>query len=299
MKNSMKNSMMGLSGIGVLAMLFVISAASATASGDISIMQWYPQGSNYVFVCNPGFAATTYDFSFGDGQKLMDMTSNNVYHTYTQSGEYEVACTASNETFNKVYLLRVGVGTNQTVPPIGDQSAELQIAPYFPQGPDGRDYVFNCNAFGFTPTSYDWDFGDGQKLYDMPVNDVFHRFDQSGSYTVNCAASNSAYRVGASKIIAGGIPETPTNTSDSESNAAVLSVAPYYPQGSVYVFVCTATGFTPTSYDWDFGDGSKLLGMSSDNVWHAYGSGTFDVSCTAMNNETSETGLLQVVQTPT
>ena len=296
--------------IVLVTMIFVIAAASATADGGgVSIMPWYPQGSNYVFVCNAGFPATSYDFSFGDGQKLFDLTTNNVYHTFTQNGVYEVSCGASDQNYSEVYLLRVSVGTEQTVAPIDNQSATLEIAPYFPQGPNGLDYVFDCNAQGFTPTSYDWNFGDGQKLYDMPVNNVFHRFDQGGPYTVNCAASNSEYRVGASQIIAGGIPETPfppgngtptppTNTTPpvTPNATVVLSVAPYFPQAGNYVFICAAAGITPTSYDWQFGDGSQLLGMSANNVWHSYAPGNYTVSCTATDGVTSVQGTLPVDQ---
>lgn len=289
--------------IVMMAMLFAIPAVSAAAG--LSIMPWYPQGNNYVFVCDAEFSATSYDYSFGDGERLFDMTTNNVYHTFLQEGEHEVACTASNETYSKVYLLRISVGTTQTVPPIGDESAVLEIAPYFPQGPDGLDYVFICEAMGFTPTSYDWDFGDGEKLYDMPVDNVFHRFGESGLYRVNCAASNSAYRVGASKIIAGGIPETafpPGNGSETnasepdETPATVLSIAPYFPQGGDYVLVCDASGFTPTTYDWDFGDGSKLTDMSWNDVWHTYGPGVYDARCTARNDVESAQDTLQIIQ---
>jgi PKD repeat protein len=130
-------------------------------TGYISIASWYPQGMNYIFICNPSFGATSYDWNFGDGQKMFDVSNNNVWHTYSSAGIYEVTCTATNGVHTENNILKIKVGAIQDIPP-GNTSASVNIAPYFPQGQNGNEYVFNCNANGFTPTSYDWNFGDGQ-----------------------------------------------------------------------------------------------------------------------------------------
>lgn len=65
--------------------------------------------------------------------------------------------------------------------------ADLFVKQWYPKG---GNYVFVCEAQGFTPTAYDWDFGDGQKLYDVTNRDVFHRYDNGGQYVVSCTASD-------------------------------------------------------------------------------------------------------------
>jgi len=72
-------------------------------------------------------------------------------------------------------------------------SASLTIASGFPQG---HNYVFNCNAKGFTATSYNWYFGDGQIQVATPSNNVYHTYVSTGQYTVACrSADGTKYAV--------------------------------------------------------------------------------------------------------
>ena len=67
-----------------------------------------------------------------------------------------------------------------------EKSVTVSIAPWYPQG---NDYIFYCRANWFKATSYDWFFGDGQKLLNMRENNVYHSFED-GAYTVTCIARN-------------------------------------------------------------------------------------------------------------
>jgi plastocyanin len=70
-------------------------SSSRRVSADLTIDPSFPQGDNYVFACTPqGFSATNYNWYFGDGQILFNVTNDNVYHTFSGPGEYHVACTA-------------------------------------------------------------------------------------------------------------------------------------------------------------------------------------------------------------
>jgi hypothetical protein len=62
-------------------------------------------------------------------------------------------------------------------------SATITIASGFPQG---NNYVFYCEANGFTATSYNWYFGDGQIQVAASSDNVYHTYTSSGSYTVSC-----------------------------------------------------------------------------------------------------------------
>jgi hypothetical protein len=213
---------------------------------------------------------------------------------------------------------------NQT----GDVS--LAVAPYFPQG---GSYVFVCSAQGFTPTAYDWYFGDGQFQLNSLNSNVYHTYS-SGSYTAQCVARNDN-RSGADTLAISIAPAAPNaTTADQTSNQTgsgnqtgnntggetggnnqtdsnnrtgeidstnmtlsnvSLSIAPYYPQANSYIFQCNATGFTPTGYDWYFGDGSFLPGVANDNVHHTFlANGTYDVICSATNGMISGNASLPV-----
>ncbi len=76
--------------------------------------------------------------------------------------------------------------------------------------------------------------------------------------------------------------------------SASLTVKQWYPKGRDYVFVCTATGFTPTSYVWRFGDGSQQR-TSGNDVYHTYvNAGAYSVSCDAVSAAVTKTGLLSI-----
>lgn len=83
-----------------------------TVSGtsvDLRIKQWYPQGRNYIFVCDEtGYTATSYLWNFGDGHK-QTTTSEDVYHTYANAGPYTAQCTASGGGVSKSDTLQITV----------------------------------------------------------------------------------------------------------------------------------------------------------------------------------------------
>ena len=284
----------------VAAMALLLGFVMPMASADVQISPWYPQGMNYVFHCvNDVAAPTSFDWSFDDGQKLHDMQFDNIYHTFEAPGTYEVACTASNGVDTQVSLLKVTVGATQDVPPVITNttdnetnstnvttvSTSVNIAPYFPQGDFGQNFVFECNTEGFTATSYDWDFGDGQKMHDVSNANVWHTFSTDGSYAVECTATDSVIsQVGEIHINVGGIVEYPTDLLD-----ATVAVAPYYPQGMNYVFTCDTDAFTPASYTWMFGDGQQLVDVTNSDVWHTYDvAGNYTIECDVKDSDGSQ-----------
>jgi hypothetical protein len=64
---------------------------------SLGIGEWYPQGRDYLFVCDANFAAESYDWNFGDGEQLIDVQNANVLHTYADAGSYSVYCAASGQ----------------------------------------------------------------------------------------------------------------------------------------------------------------------------------------------------------
>jgi hypothetical protein len=86
------------------------------------------------------------------------------------------------------------------------------------------------------------------------------------------------------------------NYCSAQGNGSVdLSIAPWFPQNKSYVFVCDVSGFTPTSYNWYFGDGQYQFNSPNQDVWHTYAAnGTYNVSCTATNGTVTDSDTLQI-----
>jgi len=155
---------------------------------DVTVADSYPQNSSYVFLCDAtGFTPTNYYWYFGDGEIQPNSTNQNVFHNYLANGDYTVACTATNGTVWQTGTLDVAVSSYPAPQP--EASVAVTVAEYYPKN---SSYVFYCTATGFSPTGDDWDFDDGQFLYDLAPDNVYHTFTENGNYHVTCTASDGS-----------------------------------------------------------------------------------------------------------
>jgi PKD repeat protein len=123
-----------------------------------------------------------------------------------------------------------------------------------------------------SPTSWYWDFGDGTSSTEQnPV----HVYNKMGRFTITLKASNSA----GSKILRRAnyitvtAPKPPASafTANKVSGKAPLTVT----------FTDTSSG-TPTSWSWDFGDGTPK--STEKNPVHTFNkAGKYTVSLTTTN----------------
>jgi len=129
-----------------------------------------------------------------------------------------------------------------------------------------------------SPTSWYWNFGDGS--YDTSQN-PYYIYSGAGSYSVELTASNSE----------GSDTLTRTNyiTVSSSEVAPVADFVGTPTSGTaplIVTFTDTSTG-SPTSWYWNFGDGSY---DTSQNPYYIYsGAGSYSVELTATNSEGSDT----------
>jgi PKD repeat protein len=96
-------------------------------------------------------------------------------------------------------------------------------------------------------------------------------------------------------------PTNQTNETNLTSGNVSLMVAPGFPQDLSYVFVCNAS-FPVSTYNFAFGDGSQLMGLIDNNVYHTYSSpGNYTVTCTATGGNVTgnaSIGISAGTQTP-
>jgi PKD repeat protein len=142
------------------------------------------------------------------------------------------------------------------------------------------------------PTSWTWDFGDGST---STAQNPTHTYATQGSYTVSLTASNPQ---GASTETKAGyvvVDAPPAPVAD-------FTATPRSGTAPLQVTFSDASTNSPTSWAWDFGDGST---STEQNPTHTYGTpGSYDVTLTATNATggsapTTKTGYVTVLHTVT
>ncbi|WNY23344.1 hypothetical protein MmiHf6_06510 [Methanimicrococcus hongohii] len=203
-------------------------------------------------------STSTYLWNFGDGTTSTD---KNPSHTYNRTGTYTVALTVTNPcgaTDSVVKTSYVSVGNV----PVADFSG----TPTSGVGPLSVQFTDKSQGSSLT---YSWDFGDGTT---STSKDPKHTYSAEGTYTVKLTVKNTYGENTATKdkyITVGNAPR-------ANFQADVLSgVAPHPVQ-----FTDLSTG-NPTSWYWDFGDGST---STAENPKHTYQkSGYYNVTLTVKN----------------
>lgn len=118
------------------------------------------------------------------------------------------------------------------------------------------------------PTSWSWDFGDGSPA--STQQNPIHTFAANGTYNVCLTATNAggSHQV-CKSVVVSGIPAT------------VADFSWVNPNGGLVNFTDLSSN-NPTSWSWDFGDGSAL--GTAQNPSHVYSSNnTYNVCLTATN----------------
>ncbi|WP_319507716.1 PKD domain-containing protein [uncultured Methanolobus sp.] len=196
-------------------------------------------------------------WDFGDGS---NSTSQNPIHNYTSVGTYTVSLNATN----------VG-GSNISTQLNYITAAEVPVANFSANVTSGAVPLsvnftdMSTNA----PVSWFWDFGDGTN---SSIQNATHTYTSVGTYNVSLNVTN----VGGSNF-------------SMQTNYITVAIAPVagFSSNVTSGAVPLSVNFTdesansPTSWFWDFGDGSN---STSQNPIHNYTYvGTYTVSLNATN----------------
>ena len=198
-------------------------------------------------------------------------------------GIYTVTLTTTNnngeDTEKKVNYITVGVV------PVADFITEI---PSFQQG-TRTQYVRFIDTSAGNPTSWFWDFGDGQNSSEQ--SPPLHLYNKDGTYTVSLTVKNvfgENTRIKTNLIVVREGPRV-----DFEADRTLVSV-------NQYVHFTDLSTNSPTDWKWDFGDGSSGTGQNPDHAYHQ--SGIYSVTLTASDVYTSishtKRNYITVVNTP-
>ncbi|MDD3135964.1 MAG: PKD domain-containing protein, partial [Methanoregula sp.] len=214
-------------------------------------------------------AVTAWHWDFGDGTTSTDQ---NPLHTYTPGGTYTINLTITH-----------GNGTNTLVKKGYISAYALPVANFTASATSGvtpLSVTFTDQTTG-APTSWLWEFGDGTTSTEQNPTHIFTTPGSSTTtYTVNLTATNPGGSTTTSKIdyitLYSAVPVISFTASPRVSGAVPLNVQ----------FNDTST-LSPTSWYWDFGDGTNSTEKNPSHIYTAVGS--YTVNLTATNIHGSNT----------
>jgi len=209
-------------------------------------------GLTVLFTDQSTGGAVSWQWDFGDGTAFD--TTQNPQHVYARAGTFTVKLTvrnASGASASATDFITVG-GTA----PVANFTFEVA----------GLRAIFTDASTG-NPTEWSWDFGDGTPA--VTTQNATHTFPTPGAYNVTLTVKNIAGQSSKSTFVTVTLGNAPV--ADFKFQASGLSV----------IFT-DASKNSPTSWDWDFGDGSAH--GTQQNPSHTYASAnTYKVTLTATN----------------
>jgi len=196
--------------------------------------------------------------SFGDDKAIQ---YDDAWHTYSEPGTYNIAVTVSDEApggagTTKTQPVTVQVGTGNQAP-IARLSVQREYEHILAYGSSSFDEEG-------TPLTYQWDFGEGSYIGDaravketcdtplvtLTVSDGDLKDTIQGSFSGYCSMRYDL------------LPSAKFNLTWSRTT----------------VFVDGSESSRETGFNWDFGDGTKAVGLKASHTYTA--SGTYNVTLT-------------------
>ena len=208
---------------------------------------------------------TSWEWHFGDGSRS---TAQNPSHSYDTPDTRTVTLTVIGANGEDSISRTVTIGE-------AGITASFTFNPTSPVA--GRTVQFTDTSTG-SPASWAWDFGDGSA--GVSPNPA-HTYEFVGSYMVTLTATNASGSSRASQTVR-----------VTAALAASFTCNPTSPTaGQTVQFTDTSTG-SPTSWAWDFGDGSAGV---SPNPTHAFtAAGSYQVTL-AVQNATESRSINQTI----
>lgn len=246
-------------GFGWSGTNFVPGSGSVTIACLVPISAWSSTANYYTQTfSNTSTNTGTTLWDFGDGNTS---TLTNPTHIYAQAGSYTVCMTETNACGTDSTCSTVNVCTSMPVSSFTALPNQLDIDCF-----DGTSSV---------PTFWMWDFGDGNT---SATASPTHTYATAGTYTVCLIAGNGCGQDTSCQTVTVTCVNTVSNYTYSTTNLTTT-------------FTNGSTGL-PTSYLWDFGDGTTSTSQDPVHVYAASGS---YIACLIASNVCGSDTICQTV----
>jgi PKD repeat protein len=213
-----------------------------------------------------------WEWKFGDGTSSLEQ---NPLYTYNEPGSYSVLLNVSQTgggSVSTIYHNFIKVSAVPLTPPVADFSGKPTsgVAPLV---------VTFTDLSTNTPTAWNWSFGD-DSLENATQQNPVHSYTNPGTYTVSLNATNAAGLNITTKRSYINITAAPVGPVVDFSGTPTSGISPLTVQ-----FNDTSTGFVnPTTYHWDFGDGSTSTEQNPSHTYTANTSENFTVTLNVTGN---------------
>ncbi len=235
----------------------VISFPSLPQAGCV------PYTTTFTSIVNTPDNVTSYLWDFGDGATS---TAASPTYTYTLQGTYNVSLTATTSTgCTEQLVLNNAISTGRV--PVVNFTALPNPACTFG--------AIQFNGIVSEGDTWQWNFGDGGT---STVQNPVHTYTDTGSYTVSFSATNNGCGVTVTKPAF-------VKTKPPISNFGYTNDCQ---NRKLFFFKDSSIG--PTSWQWDFGDGSTSTVQNPSHVYPAFG--TYLVTLKVMNDTCSHTKVM-------
>ena len=241
-----------------------VNQAPVTLAADFTASTTTGNAPLNVQFTDKSTGASSLSWNFGDG-----LTSNqqSPSHTFSTAGTYTVVLTASDSNG--------GSSTKQTTITVTGTPVIL-TADFTASTTTGNaplNVQFTDTSTG-SPTSWFWNFGDGQTSNQQSPS---HTFSTAGTYNVvlTVSDSNNQYRKQMTITV---------NAPSSTAPVAAFTATPTYGTSPLTVQFTDQSTNTPTSWTWDFNN-DGIVDSYEQNPSYAYSTaGTYTVKLTATNS---------------
>lgn len=219
-----------------------------------------------------------FQWDFGDGSPAM--TGNNVTHSYTTAGVYDITVVVSNTCGNDTSFQRTVIVDEDIIPNPTAEEYDYDVVPPYACAGDSVIFYFQADA-----GTYLWDFGDGNSTStivrrrvegDYAIDMAKHAYASNGTYNASLTFTNScgnSFTDNFTVIVADNIPV----------EGEFWWLNEQYGAGENVEFIA----YGGSTYEWDFGDGTPVVTTHAtlEPVYHAYASeGNYAVNVTVTNN---------------
>jgi uncharacterized protein (TIGR02145 family) len=222
------------------------------------------ENDSVTFTDNSSNSPTSWSWNFGDGGSS---SAQNPVHCYKQEGIYTVSLDASNQSgSNKTQKTDYITVSVKGFAPEADFIADKTSIT------EGENVQFTDQSTN-SPISWSWDFGDGTSGTEQNPT---HIYTAIGVFSVTLTVSNEK---GSNSIIKESFITVNSKGSKpvADFSANKLNII----KGWEIQFTDKSTN-TPTSWKWDFGDGTASI---DQNATHSYeNAGLYTVSLLVSNN---------------